>query len=407
MKSRFHYKKVKHYLPKSDKDTYAAIYHRGGNTCTRDDTDVELDFRQESNFFYLSGVEKAGYQIFILVESDEIYLVKPTVLPSEQLWKGIPASDEELKRQYDVDHVITENDLNRLIHHSDPTVIYTFDTTDTGMIPCRFHPRLDFIALKTATHEARLTKFPWEIRSLRYAAHISSHAHIDLMIQVAKGRKKDIKESELEARFPSGPRAAVLHYTDNNKMIPNKDPHALILVDAGGEYECYGSDVSRTFPACGKFSNEAKTIYNIVLKAQKAQVIQSDWIVMMLEGKMVKCLSVSNLQLANMPFRKNIGIFRKSRFSGVKGGDPLEFFDRPLEENMIVTVEPGLYFNDVSIDLWTSSPNYQQYFDLSKIHQYRVVGGVRIEDTILITSRGYENLTIAPKEVSDIEAIMK
>ncbi|KAI8327675.1 peptidase M24, structural domain-containing protein [Choanephora cucurbitarum] len=458
MKSRFHYKKIKHYLPKSDKDTYAAIYHRGGITCTRDDTDVELDFRQESNFFYLSGVEKAGFQIFILVESDEIYLVKPTVLPSEQLWKGIPASDEELKRQYDVDHVITENDLNRLIHHSDPTVIYTFDTTDTGMIPCRFHPRLDFIALKAATHEARLTKFPWEVRNLRYAAHISSHAHIDLMNQVAKCRKRDIKESELEARFrytcaknglyrqcyipiiASGPRAAVLHYTDNNKMIPNKDPHALILVDAGGEYECYGSDVSRTFPACGKFSNEAKTIYNIVLKAQKAVLscIKAGVLWRDMHNIVVQILC-SELRLIGIllgdeeelirqgVYRafyfhgtghsvgldchdvggKNIGIFRKSRFGGVKGGDSLEFFDRPLEENMIVTVEPGLYFNDVSIDLWTSSPNYQQYFDLSKIHQYRVVGGVRIEDTILITSRGYENLTIAPKEVSDIEAIMK
>lgn len=74
---------------------------------------------------------------------------------------------------------------------------------------------------------------------------------------------------------------------------------------------------------------------------------------------------------------------------------------------MVVTVEPGLYFNDVSIDIWTTNPVYGRYFNMEKINQYRVIGGVRIEDTILITSDGHENFTIAPKEVPDIEALMK
>lgn len=82
-------------------------------------------------------------------------------------------------------------------------------------------------------------------------------------------------------------------------------------------------------------------------------------------------------------------------------------FNRVLEENMVVTVEPGLYFNDVSIDMWTKNPVYQHYFDMDKVNQYRVIGGVRIEDTILITADGHENFTIVPKEVEDIEALMK
>lgn len=73
---------------------------------------------------------------------------------------------------------------------------------------------------------------------------------------------------------------------------------------------------------------------------------------------------------------------------------------------MVVTVEPGLYFNDVSIDIWTNHPNYFYFFDMNKVNQYRAVGGVRIEDTVLITSTGIENFTIAPKEVVDIEALM-
>lgn len=72
---------------------------------------------------------------------------------------------------------------------------------------------------------------------------------------------------------------------------------------------------------------------------------------------------------------------------------------------MVITVEPGLYFNDVSIQQWTSK--YETYFDVNKINQYRVIGGVRIEDTVLITKEGHENFTIVPKEIKDIEAIMK
>lgn len=74
---------------------------------------------------------------------------------------------------------------------------------------------------------------------------------------------------------------------------------------------------------------------------------------------------------------------------------------------MVVTVEPGLYFHSVSIDMWANNRNYARYFNMKKINQYRPIGGVRIEDTILITKDGHENFTIVPKEVQDIEALMK
>lgn len=74
---------------------------------------------------------------------------------------------------------------------------------------------------------------------------------------------------------------------------------------------------------------------------------------------------------------------------------------------MVLTVEPGLYFNDEMLDIWIQYPGYEQYFDLDTLDRYRIVGGVRIEDTIVITDDGYENLTKVPKQIHEIEALMK
>ena len=284
------YAKVKKYLNIST-DKCSVIYHRGKVTRTRDDTDVELDFRQESNFFYLTGVELAGYHLLIFLQSDEIYLVPPTVSSTEQLWKGTPLSNEELLKKYDADHILTEKRLTKLFSSSNFDTIYTLDTADLSFIPSQHRRNIDTTQLREALNEARLTKLPWEISLLRYSAHISSHAHISLMSHCGSS-KGQLYEGELEARFrwvcaknglarqcyipiiASGPRAAVLHYTDNDKLIPSSD-HTLVLVDAGGEHKCYGSDVTRTFPIKGKFSDEAKTIYNIVLSAQNVSRIRS------------------------------------------------------------------------------------------------------------------------------------
>lgn len=73
---------------------------------------------------------------------------------------------------------------------------------------------------------------------------------------------------------------------------------------------------------------------------------------------------------------------------------------------MVLTVEPGLYFNDEMLDIWIQYPGYEQYFDLGTLDRYRIVGGVRIEDTVVITDDGYENLTMVPKQIHEIEALM-
>lgn len=80
--------------------------------------------------------------------------------------------------------------------------------------------------------------------------------------------------------------------------------------------------------------------------------------------------------------------------------------NRPLEKNMVLTVEPGLYFNDEMLDIWIHYPGYEKFFDQNILDRYRIVGGVRIEDTVVITNDGYENLTQVPKQIHEIESLM-
>ncbi|CAO3684678.1 unnamed protein product [Rhizopus stolonifer] len=418
------------------------IYHCGSQRQTRDDTDVELDFRQESNFFYLSGVEDPGYHILILTDTDEIYLIPPTIPAKDQLWKGTPESHDSLIKKYDVNHILTEQDLPGFLRRLSPSLVYTLPTTDIEQLGLS----LERESLEWALYEARLIKNEWEIATMRYAAQVSSHAHLSLMFHVAQHR--GLEEAELEALFRyvcaknglkkqcylpiigSGYNAAVLHYTDNNKKVPS-GRHDLILVDAGGEHQCYGSDITRTFPVSGKYSQEAKDIYSIVLETQKSVlaslkpgVFWSDMSNLAIRVLCEGLLRIGILKGGDVNTLVELGVYRTFYFHGLGhsvgvdchdvGGDDigilsrkgtsLNMLTRPLKENMVITVEPGLYFNDVSINAWLK--DYRDYLDLDKINQYRVIGGVRIEDTVLITKEGHENFTIVPKEISDIEAIM-
>ncbi|KAI9015332.1 peptidase M24, structural domain-containing protein [Phycomyces nitens] len=435
------------------KNERTIIYHRGGIDTVRDTTDVELDFRQESYFFYLSGVEHPGFHILIDLYNDIVYLIPPTVPDSEILWKGEPDTVEELLEIYDADKILAEEDVPDLIQSLRPELVYVLDTVDTSMIKeagvreCQ----LDKVSLRVAMDEARLIKFPWEIELIRYAAQISSHAHMALMQRVQAGQP----ESYCEALFrwvcarngmprqcyipiiASGPRAATLHYTRNNKLLP-AGKHAMLLVDAGGERFCYGSDVTRTFPISGKFSPEAKTIYEIVLKMQETILSQlkpgAMWAGLHNLGVYILCQELIRIGIlvgGTLEEFLRLGLPRAFYFHGTGHSVGLDvhdvggrsagvlvkgyyetmprsqlLFSRPLIKDMVLTVEPGLYFNPTSIAMWTEKPGYAKYFNMEMINKYMPVGGVRIEDTVVLTEDGYDNLTIAPKTVNDIEALM-
>ncbi|CAO3637253.1 unnamed protein product [Mucor fragilis] len=264
-------------------DAPYVIYLRGKDEKTRDDTDVDLEFRQESNFFYLTGVDEPGFQVVFDSASERVYLISPNMPENDVFWKGPTHDSAELLALYNVDEIVQEDDLPRLLRSLDPKFACVLNDQHQAHL-AKIAPTLNINTqlLTPAINEARLVKFPWEIDLIRQVMHGSSQAHIALMQHFQPG----MTEAHLAALFrwncamhqiynqaylpivASGPRAATLHYSKNNQRIPD-DPHSMVLVDAGGERGCYGSDITRTFPARGIFSEEAKTIYNIVLNMQQ------------------------------------------------------------------------------------------------------------------------------------------
>jgi len=263
-----------------------------------------------------------------------------------------------------------------------------------------------------------LIKSPSEIASMRRAAEISAEAHLFAMAACEPGIKEYVLEAELlyefqrnGARFPAytsivgaGANSCILHYNANNQVIRNGD---LVLIDAGCEYEYYASDITRTFPANGKFTGEQRAIYELVLEAQMAAIkmIKPGLPWNKMHETAIKVLTAGLVDLglmrgkvsdliekqAFLPFYMH----RTGHWLGLDVHDAGRYaIDnkwRKLEAGMVLTVEPGIY---ISPDIKNVAPRWHHI-------------GVRIEDDILVTPNGYEVLSDkAPKTVSDIETLM-
>jgi len=270
-----------------------------------------------------------------------------------------------------------------------------------------------------ALHEMRVIKSPAEIRLIKKAVEITVEAHKQAMRACKPGKYEYELEAELSyefqrhgARYPAytpivgaGKNSCVLHYVDNNQKIQNDD---VVLIDAGAEYEYYAADVTRTLPANGKFSDEQRAIYNIVLEAQLAAIktvrpgspwskAQDTIIRIMTRGLMDLKILKGKLETlikekAYLPFYMHgsghwlgLDVHDVGRYRSTKDKW------RTLKTGMILTIEPGIYISA----------------GIKGVHKRWHNIGVRIEDDILVTQKGCEVLSAdVPKTVSDIEALM-
>ena len=276
----------------------------------------------------------------------------------------------------------------------------------------------EFVDPSAVLHELRLRKTPAELDLMRQAAKITEEAHLAAMNLARPGVFEYEVEAELLRVFRrrgsgrpaygsivgSGPNATVLHYRANDRRLEDGD---LLLIDAGCEYEYYASDVTRTFPVNGKFSPPQRAIYEIVLDAQDKAVaavrpgvtmddIHQVALDVIIDGLLsLGLLTDPREKIVEEKLYQKFFMHRTGHWLGMDVHDVGSYFvdgkPRPLAPGVVLTVEPGIYVaSDAEVD-----------------ERFRGIG-VRIEDDVLVTESGHENLTAAiPKAADALEAVLK
>lgn len=414
--------------------------------------DTNKPFRQKRYFYYLSGVDLPGSAVYYDISKKKLTLFLQNVDEDDIMWSGEPLSCKQALDNYDVDEVLYMKDLpNFLRERKEIDNVSNIFMDDLDNVP----KDLDLSALPIsaeskeflyAIDESRVIKDAYEIACIRKACEITDNCHLATMQAIPI----ETNEIHLQAEFTyhairqgsvsqgyepiccSGTNCSTLHYVKNDESIKHRES---ILLDAGAEYKNYTADITRCFPINGKWTKEHREIYDVVLDVQtkvmeqiKPGVLWDDL------QKLTHELIIDHL--------KRLGVFKKE-FSNQEiydrrasacflphglghqmgldvhdvGGmanydDTDPYFKnlrirRALEPNMVITNEPGVYFNKYVIEnLLEKFPERLETVNMDVIEKYAYVGGVRIEDDVLVTKDGYEVLSGITSDPVEIEKIV-
>lgn len=398
--------------------------------------DATYPFRQNSDFFYLTGFnEPDAVAVFHTMGKEGEYVLFSRLRdPARELWDGARVGQAGAVSDYRADSAFPIDKLaDKLaeIMEGSEVLYYSFDNepaldrrlakifremkkqirTGRQMAECIVNSDL-------LLHEMRLIKSSAEIAMMRFAANLSVDAHLRAMKMAKPGMVEYQVEAEMtheimrqgarcfayESIVAGGLNACTLHYRDNSAVLKSQD---LLLIDAGAEYQNYASDVTRTFPVSGKFSAEQKAIYELVLRAQEAaiRIIKPELPWDAIQKKVVDVLTSGLIDLGLLKGNKETLIETKAYQSfymhtaghwlGLDTHDvgryKLQENWRKLRQGMVLTVEPGIYISPDNHDV---EPRWRGI-------------GVRIEDDVLVTDKAAEVLTAKlPKTVAAVEACL-
>lgn len=397
--------------------------------------DSEYPYRQSSDFWYFTGFNEPE-AVLVLIKSDESHnhsvLFNRVRDKSAEIWFGRRLGQDAAPQKLGVDRALAFSEIGEQLHlllngldvvyHAQGEYDYADNIVFAALDKLRRGSRQNLTAPATLTdwrptvHELRLFKSEEEVAVMRRAGEISALAHTRAMQACRPGMFEYQLEGEIHheftrhgARYPSyttivggGENGCILHYTENESELRDGD---LVLIDAGCEYQSYAGDITRTFPVNGKFSPAQREIYDIVLESLETslklyrpgtsmQEVTTEVVRIMVKGLVklgilkgdVEHLIANNAHRAFFMHGLSHWLGLDVHDVGAYGQDK----SRMLEPGMVITVEPGLYI----------AP------DADVPAQYRGIG-IRIEDDIVITKDGNENLTASVvKSADDIEALM-
>ena len=404
----------------------------GANTQYRN-ADSAYAFRQDSNFYYLSGFCEPDSLMVIINNDDGInsIIFVPPKDKLKEIWDGHRAGPIGAVKEFLFDKAYDNSEIDNMmpeILFGCDQVLYpigkkngfdqkVIDWTTEASSKDRHSKSINILDASSTIGNARLIKDDHEISLIKKACDISAEAHIEAMKNVKNAESEQSIESlyvyefsKRGGRFPAytpivagGENACVLHYIENNKKL-NKNE--LLLVDAGCEYEMYASDITRTYPISGKFSKEQLEIYKIVLDAMNAAIDKVKDGNNIMEPQQISEKIITNglvelgllhgdpEDLHKKGAFKDFYMHKIGHWLGLDvhdAGDYMEGDDfMKFKPGMITTIEPGIYISrsmDVD-DKWKGI-------------------GIRIEDDILVTKDGNENLTKkVPSDPAEIESLM-
>lgn len=397
--------------------------------------DVEYAYRQDSDFYYLTGFAEPE-SVAVLIpgrpQGEYVLFVRDRD-PTRETWDGKRAGPVGARRQYGADDAFPITDLDDILPgllENRTKVYYTmgaypeFDQRVVGWVnglraqarQGRHTPQ-EFVALDHLLHDMRLFKSRNEIDVMRESARIAAQAHRRAMKACRPGLMEYEIVAELLHEFRlhnadvsyqpivgGGDNACILHYRENDQMLKDGD---LLLVDAGCELQCYASDITRTYPVNGRFTPEQRAVYEVVLEANLAAIEKvkpgNHWNDP--HSAAVRVITQGLVRLGLLKGRvatlEKEGAYRKffmHRTGHWLGMDVHDVGDykigeewRVLEPGMAMTIEPGIYI----------APSMR-----GVPRNFRGIG-IRIEDDVVVTRTGCEVLTSkAPKDPDAIEALM-
>lgn len=399
----------------------------------RKSRDTAVRYRQASNLFYLTGYSEPG-AVAVLTPHDPEHRFTLFVRPRDaerEVWDGSRAGVQGALEDFGADAAYPFDELGDHLEEllePAPRVLYALGTSveldrRIAELVAQFrHSRqrtgpgpLSVEDTERLLGEMRLVKDEWELQRIREAAELAVAGHRAAIAAAAPGVGEWEIEAALEREFrragASGPafpsivaagsNATVLHYTANDQLVREGD---LVLVDAGAELAMYASDITRTFPASGRFSAAQRQIYDLVLAAEDAAILaitpgvpasapHDAALEILIPGMVSLGLLEGSLeeQLESEEY-KQFFMHKTSHWLGLdvhdaglysQQGEPVT-----LREGMVLTVEPGIYIPADAKDL-----------------PAELLGiGIRIEDDVLVTATGHEVLTrgvpVDPQELS-------
>lgn len=387
--------------------------------------DTHHPYRQDSNFYYLSGFKEDNAALLFVKSSTKcktILFVQKKEKTLE-LWNGKRLGVKEAKKIFLVDEVYASEDFKEVFARyakGRKNIYYEQEGKKRALKKIakkakEFHKEHNIVPL---IQKMRLFKSAAEIELIRESIAITAKAHHRVMSMQKKGKYEYHLQAEIEHEFKMnaaysdaytsivacGNNANTLHYIENSKPLVDGE---LILIDAGCEHNYYASDITRTIPVNGKFSEPQRELYTLVLETQ-LQIIRmikpfvqrshlQESAQRLLTKGMVELgiLQGDIKELVKKQKYKKYYPHGIGHWMGIDVHDPAPYRDAknqeiPLQKGMVLTIEPGLYIdsNDKSVP-----------------KKYRGIG-IRIEDNILVTKDGCENLSSAiAKTIEEIESV--